>query len=76
MKKLILTVALAASGLGGLVSSAQAHDGERCGRDYCGGYSERGCYNDGFYFGCPENNGCEYYWEHGCRVYRHPRHCR
>ncbi len=76
MKKFILTVALAASGLGGLVSSAQAHPGGNCGGNHCGGYYDGGCNNGGSYFGCPEYDGCEYYWQNGCRVYRHPRHCR
>jgi hypothetical protein len=76
MRKFIFTIALAATGLGGLVSSAQAHDGGRCGGNHCGGYYDRGCYDGGFYFGCGDYDGCNYYWENGCRVYRHPRHFR
>jgi len=68
MKKLILTIALAASGLGGLATSAQAHGHEHgCyGREYCFP-SFYGCYDD----------DCGYwYWQNGCRFWHAPRHCR
>jgi hypothetical protein len=69
MKKLILTIALAVAGLGGVVSSAQAHGHEgHCGGFYWGGYCERpyygGCYND-----CDDNDGCNWYFYR-----RHERH--
>jgi hypothetical protein len=63
MKKLLLTIALALTGSGGLISSAQAHPGENhcggyhCGQRYCGDYyGYCGDYDD--------NDGCGYhfYW--------------
>lgn len=76
MKRLILTIAIAVSGLGGLVSSAQAHDGGRCGGNHCGGYYFGGCYNEGPLYGCGDYDGCDYYWYNGCRYHRHDRRDR
>jgi hypothetical protein len=76
MKKFILTIALATSGLGGLVTSAQAHGFCReheCREHECHEYE----YCRPYFYGCHDNDDCGYwYWQHGCRFWRAPRHCR
>lgn len=66
MKKLLLTITMAAGGLGSLATSAQAHPGNQC----------------GYHSGCGYHNGCGYrysnncghygrwYWHNGCRSWQ------
>ena len=70
MKKLLLTIALAAAGLGGLVSSAQAHD------HHCGGWNWGGCgydgpYCGGYWDGCGHYDGDGYYYRHNDHDHDH-----
>jgi hypothetical protein len=68
MKKLILTIALAVAGLGGVVSSAQAHEHE----NHCGGFYWGGSYCGPSYGGCHDDyddyDGCNWYF---CRRHDH-----
>ena len=63
MKKLLLTIALAVTGSGGLISSAEAHPGGNhcggyhCGEHYCGGYS-------GYCGDYDDYDGCNWYFYH------------
>ena len=72
MKKLLLTIALAASGTGGLISSAQAHPGgNHCGGSYCGEHYCGPHYCEGYYGYCgdyDDYNGCSWHF------YRHNGH--
>jgi hypothetical protein len=70
MKKLLLTIALAAAGLGGLITSAQAHD-HHCGGWY-GGCYYGGPYCGGYYDNCWDNDGsCWYFYRHNDRDHDH-----
>ncbi|MBV8215471.1 MAG: hypothetical protein JOZ08_19845 [Verrucomicrobia bacterium] len=67
MKKLLLTIALAVAGSGGLITSAQAHD-HHCGGCYWGGCYYNGPYCGGYYDGCYDHDGsCWYYYRHNDR---------
>jgi hypothetical protein len=71
MKKLILTIALATSGLGGLATSAQAH--EFCREHEC--HEHEYCYHP-YCYRTYDYDDCGYwYWSNGCRFWRAPRHC-
>jgi len=73
MKKLLLTIALTVAGLGGLITSAQAHD------HHCGGWYWGGCYYNepycgGYYDGCYDHDGsCWYYYRHNDHDHGHRR---